>query len=108
MDTPVKRYSSGMYVRLGFAVAAHVEPDIFLVDEVLAVGDSQFRQRCVERIQELQAAGTTIVFVSHNLYMVKNLCNQGLFLANGQIDTYGDVVAAINSYERWHHEEQSR
>jgi lipopolysaccharide transport system ATP-binding protein len=108
MDTPVKRYSSGMYVRLGFAVAAHVEPDIFLVDEVLAVGDSQFRQRCVERIQALQAAGTTIVFVSHNLYMVKNLCDQGLFLSNGQIDTYGDVVAAINAYERWHHEQQSQ
>jgi lipopolysaccharide transport system ATP-binding protein len=107
IDTPLKRYSSGMYVRLGFAVAAHVEPDILLVDEVLAVGDSQFRQRCIERIEALQAMGTTIVFVSHNLYMVKSVCDQGIFLANGQIHTYGDVVDAINAYERWHHEAQS-
>ncbi|MFZ0544611.1 MAG: ABC transporter ATP-binding protein [Candidatus Promineifilaceae bacterium] len=106
IDTPLKRYSSGMYVRLGFAVAAHVEPDIFLVDEVLAVGDSEFRQRCIERIEELQSMGTTIVFVSHNLYMVKSVCDQGIFLSNGRIHTHGDVVDAINAYERWHHERQ--
>ncbi|MCI0394405.1 MAG: ABC transporter ATP-binding protein [Chloroflexi bacterium] len=108
IDTPIKRYSSGMQVRLGFAVAAHVEPDILLVDEVLAVGDSQFRQRCIERIRELQEMGTTIVFVSHNLYMVKNVCDQGIFLANGRVHTQGDVVQAINAYEHWYHEEQSQ
>jgi ABC-type methionine transport system ATPase subunit len=107
IDTPLKRYSSGMSVRLGFAVAAHIDPDILLVDEVLAVGDSQFRQRCIERIEELQTNGTTIVFVSHNLYMVKSVCDQGIFLANGRVHTHGNVVDVINAYERWYHEIQS-
>lgn len=108
IDTPLKRYSSGMQVRLGFAIAAHVEPEILLVDEVLAVGDSQFRQKCIQRIEELQTAGTTIVFVSHNLYMVKNVCNLGLFISEGKIHTLGPVVEAINAYESWFHESQSR
>ena len=108
IDTPLKRYSSGMQVRLGFAIAAHVEPEILLVDEVLAVGDSQFRQKCIQRIEELQKIGTTIVFVSHNLYMVKNVCNLGLFITEGKIHTLGPVVEAINAYENWFHESQSR
>ena len=108
IDTPLKRYSSGMQVRLGFAIAAHVEPEILLVDEVLAVGDSQFRQKCIQRIEELQKIGTTIVFVTHNLYMVKNVCNLGLFIADGKIHTLGPVVEAINAYENWFHESQSR
>ena len=77
IDTPVKWYSSGMYVRLGFAVAAHLEPDVLLVDEVLAVGDAEFQVKCLERIQELQAQGTTSLFISHDLSAVERLCDTG-------------------------------
>lgn len=101
IETPVKRYSSGMYVRLAFAVAAHVEPDVLLVDEVLAVGDAQFRQKCAERVQELRNLGTTIIFVAHNLYLVKSVCEVGLFLAEGQVREQGDVISVINAYETW-------
>src|SRR5262245_59662134 len=83
IDTPVKRYSSGMYVRLGFSVAAHLEPDILLLDEVLAVGDASFQAKCLDRIRELQRAGTTIVFISHNLNAVKRLCNRLLLVEHG-------------------------
>lgn len=107
IDTPLKRYSSGMQVRLGFAIAAHVEPEILLVDEVLAVGDSQFRQKCIQRIEELQKAGTTIIFVSHNLYMVKSVCDLGLFIKEGKVGALGPVVEAINAYEDWFHQSQS-
>jgi ABC-type polysaccharide/polyol phosphate transport system ATPase subunit len=103
IDTPVKRYSSGMYVRLGFSVAAHVEPEVLLVDEVLAVGDAQFRQKCAQRIQELQKRGTSIVFVAHNLFLVKSICDLGIFLTGGQIAAQGDVAEAINAYESWMH-----
>ncbi|GAB4263773.1 MAG: ABC transporter ATP-binding protein [Candidatus Promineifilaceae bacterium] len=108
IDTPVKRYSSGMYVRLGFSVAAHVEPDILLVDEVLAVGDAQFRQKCARRIEELQKLGTTIVFVAHNLYLVKSVCDEAVFLLNGQIQDRGPVDDVISSYEKYLHELQAR
>lgn len=101
IDTPVKRYSSGMYVRLGFSVAAHVEPDVLLVDEVLAVGDAQFRQRCAERISELRKAGTTIVFVAHNLYLVRSVCDTVAFVEGGRIKDQGDAITAINAYETW-------
>ncbi|VAW43134.1 Teichoic acid export ATP-binding protein TagH [hydrothermal vent metagenome] len=101
IDTPVKRYSSGMYVRLGFSVAAHVEPDVLLVDEVLAVGDAQFRQKCARRIEELQAIGTTIVFVAHNLYLVRSVCDQAVFLLNGQVQQQGAVDEVLNRYENW-------
>ncbi len=103
IDTPVKRYSSGMYVRLGFSVAAHVEPDVLLVDEVLAVGDAQFRQKCARRIEELQAMGTTIVFVAHNLYLVKSVCEKAVFLLNGKMQAQGDVADVIGKYEEWLH-----
>lgn len=101
IDTPVKRYSSGMYVRLGFSVAAHIEPDVLLVDEVLAVGDAQFRQKCALRIGELRKLGTTIVFVAHNLYLVKSVCDSAIYMNHGRIQAYGDTVEAINAYENW-------
>lgn len=99
IDTPVKRYSSGMYVRLGFSVAAHVEPDVLLVDEVLAVGDAQFRQRCARRIEELRRRGTTIVFISHNLPLVRSICDGAIFLDRGRVQAQGEVVEVINAYE---------
>ena len=85
IDTPVKRYSSGMYLRLGFAIAAHLDPDILLLDEVLAVGDAVFQTRCIERINQLRNAGTTIVFVSHNLSAVQSLCDRVFLLRQGEI-----------------------
>jgi lipopolysaccharide transport system ATP-binding protein len=100
MDTPVKRYSSGMYVRLGFAVAAHVEPDILLVDEVMAVGDAHFRQKCMTRMKELRAAGTTLIFVSHNMHMVNSLCDRALVMKEGQILFDGPSEEAIVVYEQ--------
>ncbi|MGH2536024.1 MAG: ABC transporter ATP-binding protein [Candidatus Promineifilaceae bacterium] len=101
LDTPVKRYSSGMYVRLGFAVAAHVEPDILLVDEVLAVGDAEFRLKCAARLQELRVAGVTVVLVSHNLYLAQSLCSQGLFLRAGRIAARGPIGDVVRDYEGW-------
>lgn len=106
IDTPVKRYSSGMYVRLGFSVAAHIEPEVLLVDEVLAVGDAPFRQKCAGRIEELRKLGTTIVFVAHNLYLVKSVCDSAIYMNHGRIQTYGKTVDAISSYESWMHNNQ--
>jgi len=100
IDTPVKRYSSGMYVRLGFAVAAHVEPDVLLVDEVLAVGDASFRHRCIQHMRELQRSGTTVVFVSHNMHLVRDVCCSALLLMNGQIRAEGEPSVVISEYER--------
>jgi lipopolysaccharide transport system ATP-binding protein len=99
IDTPVKRYSSGMYVRLGFAVAAYVEPDILVVDEVLAVGDSAFRQKCMARMETLRQNGTTLIFVSHNMYQVRKLCDQALLLIHGTPIFLGDTHEAISAYE---------
>src|SRR5438067_3580385 len=87
LDTPVKRYSSGMYVRLGFSIAAHLDPDILLLDEVLAVGDAAFQEKCLKRISEMKEAGTTIVFISHNLGAVERLCDRVILLQRGQIVT---------------------
>ncbi|MBL8008911.1 MAG: ABC transporter ATP-binding protein, partial [Ignavibacteria bacterium] len=84
VDTPVKRYSSGMMVRLGFAVAAHLEPDILIVDEVLAVGDADFQEKCLGKMGEVGKEGTTVLFVSHNLSSVQQLCTRGIFLENGR------------------------
>ena len=100
IDTPVKRFSSGMYLRLGFSIAAHLEPDILLLDEVLAVGDAAFQAKCLNRITELKQAGTTIVFISHDLRAVEQLCSRVLLLKRGQIVMSGsakDVVAAYQS-----------
>ena len=96
MDTPVKRYSSGMYVRLAFAVAAHLEPEILLVDEVLAVGDAEFQRRCLGRMQDFGQSGRTVLFVSHNMQAIARLCERTILLSDGEIERDGrspDVVA---------------
>ena len=98
IDTPVKRYSSGMYVRLGFAVAAHVDPDVLLIDEVLAVGDHMFKDKCVQRINEFREAGKTMIIVSHNKEMIQRLCNRALFLHKGRVMYLGDVQKALDLY----------
>src|SRR5262249_43592020 len=85
LDTPVKRYSSGMYVRLAFAVAAHLDPEILIVDEVLAVGDAEFQRKCLGKMGEVARGGRTVLFVSHNLPAVTNLCNDLITLAHGNI-----------------------
>jgi lipopolysaccharide transport system ATP-binding protein len=98
IDTPVKRYSSGMKVRLGFAVAAHLEPEILVVDEVLAVGDAEFQARCLGKMQNVAGSGRTVIFVSHNLSAVRNLCTRGIVLANGTLMFDGEVTNAISYY----------
>jgi lipopolysaccharide transport system ATP-binding protein len=101
IDTPVKRYSSGMYVRLGFAVAAHLEPDVLLVDEVLAVGDASFRHRCLQHMRNLQRDGTTIIFVSHNMHLVQRMCDKAFLLVDGRIQSRGATQEVVAAYERW-------
>jgi lipopolysaccharide transport system ATP-binding protein len=99
IDTPVKWYSSGMYVRLGFAIAAHLEPEVLLVDEVLAVGDAEFQVKCLERIQELKRQGTTSLLISHDLSAVERLCDRAILLESGAIaesGSPGDVVAGYH------------
>ncbi|MBK8742584.1 MAG: ATP-binding cassette domain-containing protein [Betaproteobacteria bacterium] len=98
LDTPVKRYSSGMYVRLAFAVAAHVEADILLVDEVLAVGDAEFQKRCLGVMGDIARVGRTVLFVSHNLTALRNLCTTGLLLQDGQAAAFGPVGEVLNQY----------
>lgn len=98
MDTPVKRYSSGMYVRLGFATAVHIDPDVLLVDEILSVGDVSFQARCLNRIGEIQEAGTTVVFVSHNMHHVASFCDRVIYLKHGQIQCMGEPGEAIGAY----------
>ena len=98
LDTPVKRYSSGMYVRLAFAVAAHLEPDVLVVDEVLAVGDAQFQQKCLGRMGELSQSGRTIIFVTHNMDAMLTLCNRGLVLERGEVVFDGTSSEARKKY----------
>ena len=99
IDTPVKRYSSGMYVRLAFAVAAHLESEILIVDEVLAVGDAEFQKKCLGKMGEIsKGQGRTVLFVSHNMAAVQNLCEKGIVLKNGQISFNGPVDHAIQNY----------
>lgn len=99
IDTPVKRYSSGMYVRLAFAVAAHLESEILIVDEVLAVGDAEFQKKCLGKMGDVsKGEGRTILFVSHNMASVQNLCEKGILLKNGQINEIGEVEAITNKY----------
>lgn len=95
IDTPVKRYSSGMYVRLAFAVAAHLEPEILIIDEVLAVGDAQFQKKCLGKMGEVSKKGRTVLFVSHQLSAIKNLCTRGLLIEKGKIKTMSNNVSAI-------------
>src|SRR6187399_1390151 len=99
LDTPVKRYSSGMYVRLAFAVAAHLEPEILIVDEVLAVGDAQFQKKCLGKIQDVSAnQGRTVLFVSHQINSVTRLCKKALWLNHGKIRQYGPADTVCHSY----------
>lgn len=99
LDTPVKRYSSGMYVRLAFAVAAHLESEILIIDEVLAVGDAEFQNKALGKMREInQDRNRTILFVSHNMAAVTNLCNSCILLRNGSIETYGKVIDIIDNY----------
>jgi lipopolysaccharide transport system ATP-binding protein len=98
LDTPVKRYSSGMYVRLAFAVAAHLEPEILIVDEVLAVGDAQFQKKCLGKMEDVGREGRTVLFVSHNMAMVKNLCQRGIVLYNGCSIADLNIDDAISNY----------
>jgi lipopolysaccharide transport system ATP-binding protein len=98
VDTPVKRYSSGMYVRLAFAVAAHLEPDILIVDEVLAVGDMRFQKKCLGKMNEVSRGGRTVLFVSHSLASIENLCRRGIVLDGGGVVFDGPVRDAVDHY----------
>src|SRR5205085_2871478 len=98
IDQPVKTYSAGMYVRLGFAVAVHVNPDVLLIDEVLAVGDEEFSAKCIAKIQEMKYRGVTLVFVTHQLDQVRNLCDRALWLDHGEAEAVGDPVRVVDAY----------
>jgi len=98
LDMPIKRYSSGMYARLGFAVAVNLEPDILLIDEVLAVGDESFQKKCFSKMKQVKNSGTTIVFVSHNLEWINKLCNRVIFLEGGKIQFDGPPQQSISQY----------
>lgn len=98
LDTPVKRYSSGMYVRLAFAVAAHLEPEILVVDEVLAVGDAQFQKKCLGKMNEIGKTGRTVLFVSHNLGAIETLCSSSVYLKQGEIIDAGSTTAVVEHY----------
>jgi lipopolysaccharide transport system ATP-binding protein len=100
LDTPVKFYSSGMYVRLAFAVAAHLEPEILVVDEVLAVGDAEFQKKCLGKMGEVTDAGRTVLFVSHNMAAIENLCRTGIVLNQGKVSFIGSQSEAISEYQR--------
>ncbi len=99
IDSPIKNYSSGMKIRLGFAVAIHVDPEILLIDEVLAVGDADFRAKCFDKIHEFQRQGKTIVLVSHSLTHVRNLCNRAAWISRGVLRTVGSPDEVIEAYE---------
>lgn len=98
IDTPVKWYSSGMYVRLAFAVAAHLEPEILIVDEVLAVGDAEFQKQCLGRMSEITREGRTVLFVSHNMQIVRRLCHRGILLERGEVSVDGDIEPVVRTY----------
>lgn len=99
VDTPVKRYSSGMMVRLGFAVAAHLDPEILVVDEVLAVGDAEFQKKAIGKMQDVsRGEGRTVLFVSHNMAAVRSLCTRGVVLKNGTVDHIGDIASSLEHY----------
>lgn len=100
LDTPVKYYSSGMYVRLAFSVAAHLEPEILLIDEVLAVGDLAFQRKCLSRMEDVSQQGRTVLFVSHNMSLVQSLCRRGIFLRDGWVSADGEVGKVVGTYLR--------
>ena len=108
IDTPVKRYSSGMMVRLGFAVAAHLDPEILVVDEVLAVGDAEFQKKAIGKMQDVsKGEGRTVLFVSHNMASVRKLCNRGILLENGSIKFQGSIADTIDNYLTTHLDEST-
>jgi lipopolysaccharide transport system ATP-binding protein len=98
VDTPVKHYSSGMFVRLAFSVAAHLDPEILLVDEVLAVGDLEFQRKCLGKIRDVVKSGRTVLFVSHNMVAVRNLCTRAILIRHGRVICHGDVDACVRAY----------
>src|SRR5439155_25143626 len=98
LDTPVKRYSSGMYVRLAFAVAAHMEPEILVVDEVLAVGDAAFQKKCLGKMGEVANRGRTVLFVSHNMATVESLCQRAILLSRGKVELDGTPHTIVERY----------
>jgi lipopolysaccharide transport system ATP-binding protein len=98
LDTPIKRYSSGMQVRLAFSVAAHLDPDILIIDEVLAVGDAEFQKRCIGKMQEVAGGGRTVMFVSHNMSAIGQLCTSGLLLSQGQVTASGNLDDVVQAY----------
>jgi lipopolysaccharide transport system ATP-binding protein len=98
VDTPVKHYSSGMYVRLAFAVAAHLEPEILIVDEVLAAGDAEFQKKCLGKMSDVAGAGRTVLFVSHNMDAVRRICGTGLFLSGGRLEFRGSIEQCVEAY----------
>ncbi len=100
LDAPVKHYSSGMYVRLGFAIAVHCEPDILLIDEVLSVGDIDFQARCINKIKEMDKQGVTKIFISHNLNTVQLLCKNALYLSKGKIKYCGNTLSVVNEFKK--------
>lgn len=108
LDTPVKRYSSGMYVRLAFAVAAHLEPEILIVDEVLAVGDAQFQKKCLGKMEEVGKSGRTVIFVSHNMGAINQLCGKCIFIKTGTIANIGETSNVISEYLLINSGEQSK
>ena len=109
IDTPIKRYSSGMRVRLGFAIAAHLEPEILIVDEVLAVGDAEFQKRAIGKMQDIsKGEGRTVLFVSHNMTSIKNLCKTGVLMKNGMIENIGDVNEIVAMYQNCNASEKNK
>jgi len=104
VDTPVKRYSSGMYMRLAFAVAAHLEPEILLIDEVLAVGDAAFQKKCLGKMGDVATEGRTVLFVSHNMGAVESLCKKGILLELGEKDSEGEIHEVVSKYLSKHYE----
>jgi lipopolysaccharide transport system ATP-binding protein len=102
LDTPVKRYSSGMYVRLAFAVAAHLEAEVLIVDEVLAVGDAEFQKKCLGKMEEVGHEGRTILFVSHNMAAVLRFCNKGIYIDSGSIRVNGTITQTVKNYASKH------
>jgi lipopolysaccharide transport system ATP-binding protein len=108
IDTPVKRYSSGMHVRLAFSVAAHLEPEILLVDEVLAVGDAEFQQRCLGRMEDFSGTGRTVLFVSHNMQTINQLCDRVIWLDGGTVVEDGDPSEVVTHYLQGSHSSDSR
>lgn len=98
IDVPVKNYSTGMYARLGFSIAVHLDPDILLIDEVLAVGDEHFQKKCLERMMEFRRRGKTIVFVSHSAEAIKKICDRACLLSQGMIKAFGEVASVLEAY----------